>query len=105
MGWVITKKDIPDISLGAKFLSCGGGGETKTVEYLLLSIMKDSDMIVVKTIMEIMNEWIVPVAMVGSTVLFNEDLPSGSETGQTLKLYEAITGKKRMRSFRLKLVE
>lgn len=94
MGWVITKKDIPDISLGAKFLSCGGGGETKTVEYLLLSIMEDSDMIVVKTIMEIMNEWIVPVAMVGSTVLFNEDLPSGSETGQTLKLYEEITEKK-----------
>lgn len=93
MGWVITKKDIPYISLGAKFLSCGGGGDTKTVEYLLLSIMKDSDMIAVKTIVEIMNEWIVPVAMAGSTVLFNEDLPSGSETGQILKLYEAITRK------------
>ncbi|XJZ27028.1 DUF917 domain-containing protein [Bacillota bacterium Lsc_1132] len=93
MGWIITKKDIPEMSLGAKFLSCGGGGDTKTVEYLLLSIMTDSDMIVVKTIVDILNEWIVPVAIAGSTVLFNEDLPTGSEMGQTLQLYESITKK------------
>lgn len=92
MSWVITKKDIPEISLGAKFLSCGGGGDTKTVEYLLLSIMKDTDMIVVKTFMDIMNEWIVPVAVAGSTILYSEDLPSGTEIGQTLKLYEEVTG-------------
>jgi len=93
MSWVITKKDIPFLSLGAKFLSCGGGGETKTVEYLLLSVMEDSDMIVVKTIVELMKEWIVPVAMVGSSVLSNEDLPSGTEVVRTLELYETITGK------------
>ncbi len=91
MGWIITKKDIPDISLGAKFLSCGGGGDTKTVEYLLLSCMNDSDLIVVKTAIEMESEWIVPVAMVGSTVLLNEDLPSGIEPAQTVKLYEAVT--------------
>lgn len=93
MGWIITKKDIPYISLGAKFLACGGGGDTKTVEYLFLSIMDDSDLIVVKTAVEIEHEWIVPVAMVGSTVLFNEDLPTGAEPAQTLKLYEAETKK------------
>jgi DUF917 family protein len=93
MGWVITKKDIPYISLGAKLLSCGGGGDTKSVEYLMLSIMKDSDVIAVKTIVEIMDEWIVPVAIAGSPVIFNEDIPSGTETVQTLKLYESVTRK------------
>ncbi len=93
MGWKITKNDIPYISLGTKLLSSGGGGETKAVEYLLLSIMKDSDTIRVKTAVELMNEWIVPVAIAGSTVLFNEDLPAGFETAETVKLYEDITGK------------
>lgn len=94
MGWIISKKDIPYISLGAKLLSSGGGGETKTVEYLLLSMMKDTDVIIVKTAVEVMDEWIVPVAIVGSTVLFNEDLPSGSEAVETVALHESLTGKK-----------
>ncbi len=65
----------------------------KQFEYLLLSVMKDSDMIVVKTMVEMMKEWVVPVAMVGSAVLSDEDLPSGTELSQTLQLYETVTKK------------
>jgi len=94
VGWLITKEDIPYISTGAKFLSCGGGGETRSVECLLLSIMNEDDGIVVKSSVEMSNEWIVPVAVAGSTVLMNEDIPSGQEISKALKLYESASGRK-----------
>lgn len=90
MSWVIKKKDIPYISLGAKFLSCGGGGDPKTTEYLLLSVMNDNDTIVVKTANELLNEWIVPIAMVGSPVLYSEDIPAANEVLETIQLYESV---------------
>lgn len=94
MTWHIRKTDIPAISLGAKLLSCGGGGDTKSVEALLLSIMNDADEIEVRTIADIKNEWIVSVGIMGSTVLFNEDIPSGDEGHQALLTYESVSNRK-----------
>ncbi len=89
MSWQIKRNDIPILALGAKLLSCGGGGDTKTVEGLLMSIMKEEDAIAVKTISELEDEWVVGAGIMGSIVLFNEDIPSGQEGIQALKIYEA----------------
>jgi uncharacterized protein len=94
MSWSIKKADIPFISIGAKMLSCGGGGDPKTIEYLLRSIMKEDDTITVKTINEVSNEWVVPVAVAGSPVLFSEDLPEGKEGAKVLSIYEQVSGTK-----------
>lgn len=93
MSWTITKADIPFISLGAQMLACGGGGDTKTIEYLLLSIMGDSDVIIVKTVDELREEWTVPVAIMGSPVLLSEELIIGTEGSQLIREYERISGK------------
>ena len=50
MSWTITKDDVRKISLGAQVFSCGGGGKTTTIEHMLLSIMNDTDVIVVQDI-------------------------------------------------------
>lgn len=93
MSWTITKEDVRKISLGAQVLSCGGGGKTNTIEHLLLSVMNEDDVIIVKAINELMDEWVLPVAVVGSPVLFSEDLPTGTEFSSLVKQYERHTGK------------
>src|SRR5690554_1328844 len=93
MSWTITKEDVRKISLGAQVLSCGGGGKTNTIEHLLLSVMNEDDVIIVKAINELMDEWVLPVAVVGSPVLFSEDLPIGTEFSSLVKQYERHTGK------------
>lgn len=94
MSWFIHKEDIAYISAGAKFLSSGGGGDTKIVAYLLLSAMEEDDVIEVKTAVEMADEWVVPVAAAGSTVLMKEDLPAGEEIVKALKEYESVSGRK-----------
>lgn len=94
MSWTIKKADIPFISLGAKMLSCGGGGEPKTIEYLIRSMMTEDDFITVKTINEVSNEWVVPVAVAGSPVLFSEDVPEGNEGVKVLSNYQQVSGTK-----------
>ncbi|MEH7522724.1 DUF917 family protein [Bacillus sp. JJ1503] len=93
MAWQIRKSDIPILSLGAKLLACGGGGDTKTVEGLLMSIMGEDDLISVKTISDIENEWIVVAGLMGSTIVFNENIPCGREAIEALKIYEITTEK------------
>lgn len=94
MSWFIHKEDIAYISAGAKFLSSGGGGDTKIAAYLLLSAMEEDDVIEVKTAVEMADEWVVPVAAAGSTVLMKEDLPAGEEIVKALKEYESVSGRK-----------
>ncbi|PLR76716.1 DUF917 domain-containing protein [Bacillus sp. V3-13] len=89
MSWQIKKQDIPLLAIGAKILSCGGGGDTKTVQHLLMSIMSDQDEIIVKTISDLVDEWVVAVGIMGSTILFDEHIPSGREGVQVLELYES----------------
>ncbi|MEH7342400.1 DUF917 domain-containing protein [Bacillus sp. JJ1532] len=93
MVWQLRKSDIPILSLGAKVLACGGGGDTKTIEALLKSIMREDDFISVKTISDLENEWVVVAGTMGSPILFNEAIPSGQEGIQALKIYETITQK------------
>ncbi|MDQ0272788.1 DUF917 domain-containing protein [Cytobacillus purgationiresistens] len=94
MTWNIKKQDIPAISLGANLLSCGGGGDTTSVEALLMSILSEEDVIEVKTVADLSDEWVVSVGIMGSTVLFNEDIPSGDEGHQALLTYESVSNKK-----------
>jgi len=93
MTWQIRRGDIPILALGAKVLSCGGGGDTKTIEGLLMSIMRENNLISVKTIFDFENEWVVATGIMGSTVLFNEAIPSGQEGIQALKTYETAAQK------------
>ncbi|MFS0783774.1 DUF917 domain-containing protein [Bacillus sp. 1P06AnD] len=94
MSWHITKADISYISLGARFLSSGGGGDTKTFEYLLKSLMSEKDVIEAKTADELGDEQVIPMAVVGSPLLLSEDIPSLSDMVRTLALYEQLTDKK-----------
>jgi DUF917 family protein len=94
MSWQIKKEDIPLLAIGAKILSCGGGGDTKTVQSLLMSIMSDEDTITVLSISDVKDEWIAAFGMMGSTVLYDENIPSGQEGVQVLKMYESATQRK-----------
>ncbi|PLR79936.1 DUF917 domain-containing protein [Bacillus canaveralius] len=94
MSWQIKKQDIPLLAIGAKILSCGGGGNTKTVQNLLMSIMSDEDAIVVKTISDLVDERVVAVGIMGSTILYDEHIPSGREGVQVLEVYESTHGTK-----------
>ncbi|MFB5195321.1 DUF917 domain-containing protein [Neobacillus sp. KR4-4] len=91
MSWQIKKQDIPLLALGAKILSCGGGGDTKTIQSLLMSIMTNKDSITVKSITDIEEEWIVAVGIMGSTILYDENIPSGQEGVQVLDVYESTS--------------
>ncbi|MDD9313731.1 DUF917 domain-containing protein [Cytobacillus firmus] len=93
MSWQIRKNDIPSLALGAKLLSCGGGGDTKTAESLLMSIMREDDVIAVKSITDLGDEWVAAAGIMGSIVLFNEDIPSGREGIRALRLYESVISK------------
>jgi DUF917 family protein len=94
MPWQIKKKDVPILALGSKMLACGGGGHTQTIEHLLLSIMSEHDVIIVKSISEIADEWVVAVGMMGSPVLYGENIPSGEEGIQVLRKYETESKKR-----------
>lgn len=94
MVWHIKKQDIPLLAIGAKMLACGGGGNTKTVQQLLLSIMGEEDTISVKALTELEDEWIAAVGIMGSTILYDESIPSGQEGVQVLKHYESTVQKK-----------
>jgi uncharacterized protein len=94
MSWQIKKQDIPLVAMGAKLIACGGGGNTKTIQNLLMSMMKDDGSITVKTIADLEDEWIVGTGMMGSTVFYNENIPSGQEGSRALKLYESIVQQK-----------
>lgn len=80
--------------MGAKLIASGGGGNTKTIQNLLMSVMKDNEFIIVKTIADLEDEWIVGTGMMGSTVFYNENIPSGQEGTRALKLYESVVQQK-----------
>ncbi|MDN3015511.1 DUF917 domain-containing protein [Paenibacillus sp. BSR1-1] len=88
MTWQIKKQDIPLLAIGAKLIGCGGGGNLLTIQNLLLSMMKEDDTITVKTLADLEDEWVVGTGMMGSTVFYNERIPSGEEESQALQLYE-----------------
>ncbi|UTR11948.1 DUF917 family protein [Evansella sp. LMS18] len=91
MAWYITKKDIPFISIGAKFLGCGGGGDTVTSEFLLESVMKENDKVRVLSFTELTTEFILSLAMAGSPVLYSEQLPRGDEGTRVIENYERLS--------------
>ncbi len=94
MSWQIKRQDIPLLAMGAKLIASGGGGDTKTIQMLLMSKMKDNESIMVKTIADLADGWIVGTGMMGSTVFYNENIPSGQEGTSALKLYESIVQQK-----------
>lgn len=94
MTWYITQSDIPYLSVGAKMLGCGGGGDTTTAETLLYSVLDEKDRIMVCSFLKIQDdEFVVPIAMIGSPVLYSERIPSGDEGVQVLELYEQTIGR------------
>lgn len=94
MSWQIKKQDIPLVALGAKLIACGGGGDTKTIKNLLMSMMKDDESITIKTIVDLEDEWIVGTGMMGSTVFYNENIPSGTQGSRAITQYELILQQK-----------
>lgn len=91
---MIQKKDVPYIAIGAKMLSCGGGGDPKTIEYIIRSVMDETEGILVKTIDELSEDWIVPVGIAGSPILFSEDPPGLDAPASVLSAYGEIACRK-----------
>jgi uncharacterized protein len=94
MSWQIKKADIPLLAMGAKLIACGGGGNPITIQNLLMSCMNDQDTITVKTIADLKDELVVGTGMMGSTVFYNENIPSGWEGSEVLKRYESSISEK-----------
>lgn len=92
MTWFIRKGDIPSLAVGAKAISSGGGGDPKTIESLLMSIMDLNDLIEVKSVFDLKEELAVGVGLIGS--LYDENIPSGQEGVKALQLYESIVQNK-----------
>lgn len=88
MSWEITRADIRFLSLGAKFLGCGGGGDPATTALLLESIMAENKPIKVLSLFELTDEFVVVIVVMGSPVLYSEMLPNGEEGLQSLERYE-----------------
>lgn len=97
MTWQIYKKDIPYLVVGSRFIGCGGAGsngDTMLAGMILESIMGDRDFITVYYFSQLTSEYVVPLAMMGSPLLYCEDIPSGEEGLRTLELFEEVSGRK-----------
>lgn len=97
MTWQIYKKDIPYLVVGSRFLGCGGAGsngDTMLTGMILESIMGEKDFITVYYFSQLTSEFVVPLAMMGSPLLYCEDIPSGEEGLQTLELFEEVSGRR-----------
>ncbi|GAK00628.1 LOW QUALITY PROTEIN: hypothetical protein JCM19055_3727 [Geomicrobium sp. JCM 19055] len=89
--WKLYKRDISAVAIGAKFLGCGGGGDPFIVEMLIKSVMNDEESIHVLEWQDLTDQWIAPIAIIGSPEFYSEQLPSGDEGRSSLKLYEEYT--------------
>ncbi|TPE70980.1 DUF917 domain-containing protein [Halalkalibacterium halodurans] len=94
MSWFISRKDIAYISRGAKLLGCGGGGDTKTTQRLLESIMKEDDQINVLQYEDLTEQVVATVCFAGSPILYEEQLPRGDEGQMVFQEYQLKTNKK-----------
>ena len=94
MSWQIKKEDIPLLAIGAKLIGCGGGGNPIVIQKLLMSSMNDQDAITVNTISDLKDELVVGMGIMGSTVFYNENIPSGWEGIEVLKRYESNVSRK-----------
>lgn len=94
LNWQISKADIRALALGAKFLACGGGGDTFTTSMLLESEMTTKDKIIIKTFSQLETDFVLPIGAIGSSMMYLENIPTGDEGLEVLKYYEVLTSKK-----------
>lgn len=73
----ITAKDITLISHGAMYLGAGGGGDTTLTQIMAKQAIQESGSVKLISPFEFDdNSWVIPVAVMGSTTIFNEKVPS-----------------------------
>jgi len=97
----IDEKTVSSLARGAMYLGSGGGGDVKLMELMAKRIIKENGPIPLISPFRFPDEeWVIPVAVMGSPTIFSERLPSGNELKKVVETIEkekniaasAITG-------------
>ncbi|WP_437740408.1 DUF917 domain-containing protein [Sorangium sp. So ce1504] len=93
MGFVLERKDLPDLSLGAAFLGTGGGGDPYIGRLMLERVMEEGRRVEVVHLRELGDgDHVIPTAMMGAPTCLIEKLPRGDESALSLRRLEAFLG-------------
>ncbi|WP_437299662.1 DUF917 domain-containing protein [Sorangium sp. So ce426] len=93
MGFVLERKDLPDLSLGAAFLGTGGGGDTYIGRLMLERVMEEGRRVEIVHLAEVGDgDYVIPTAMMGAPTCLIEKIPRGDENALSLRRLEAFLG-------------
>ncbi|WP_134698673.1 DUF917 domain-containing protein [Ammoniphilus sp. YIM 78166] len=85
----LTEHDIPSLACGARYLGSGGGGDSTLLQFLALrAIREEGPVTLLSPIALADEEWVVPVAIMGSPTIFSEKLLRGSEIVGAIHMLE-----------------
>jgi uncharacterized protein len=85
----IDERTVSSLSRGAMYLGSGGGGDVKLMELMAKRIIRENGPIPLISPFRFPDEeWVIPVAIMGSTTIFSEQLPSGNELKKVVETIE-----------------
>ncbi|WP_301173440.1 DUF917 domain-containing protein [Brevibacillus nitrificans] len=93
MGTWIDEHDIPALVHGARYLGCGGGGDSRLMQLLTIQALRTHGPVSLLSSFECEDEeWVAPVALIGSNLIFNEKLLGGHELTAAIRGLEREKG-------------
>jgi uncharacterized protein len=95
MGWLLERKDLPDLARGAAFLGTGGGGDPYIGRLMVEQAMAAGGRVEIVDLSEVgERDYVIPTAMMGAPTCVIEKLPRGDETSLALRKLEEFLGRK-----------
>ncbi|WCK52619.1 DUF917 domain-containing protein [Aneurinibacillus sp. Ricciae_BoGa-3] len=89
----LTEQDIPYLACGARYLGSGGGGDSRLLELLALRSVREEGPVTLLSPMAVCDEeWVVPVAIMGSPTILNEKLLTQTEIPSAINMLEKEKG-------------
>jgi DUF917 family protein len=83
------EQTVAALSRGAMYLGSGGGGDVKLTELMAKRAIRENGPVPLLSPFHVPDEaWVIPVAIMGSTTIFSEHLPSGSELKKVVETIE-----------------
>lgn len=93
--FILSKQDVEDLVVGAAILGTGGGGDPYIGKLMVLQAIERGKRIEVVEIDEVgNNDFVIPVAAMGTPVVLIEKIPSGKEALYALDLLERYFNRK-----------
>ncbi|WP_027414748.1 DUF917 domain-containing protein [Aneurinibacillus terranovensis] len=85
----ITEQDVQSLAYGAKYLGSGGGGDSTLLELLALRAIREEGPVPLLSPFRVVDEeWVVPVAIMGSPTVLNEKILTGTEIPTAIRELE-----------------